>query len=94
MRTGIVRRMDDLGRVVIPKEIRNKLGIKEDAPLEIVLDKDRVCFVPYLANAAGRIEAVIGDLYPSDYDDKIHDELKKNIEELRKIAKSFERLGV
>lgn len=94
MRTGIIRRMDDLGRVVIPKEIRNKLGIKEGAPLEIVLDKGGVCFVPYLANAAGRIEAVIGDLYPSDYDDKIQDELKNNIEELRKIAKSFERMGV
>lgn len=94
MRTGIVRRIDDLGRVVIPKEIRNKLGIKEGAPLEIVLDKGGVCFIPYLANASGRIEAVIGDLYPSDYDDKIQDELLKNIENLRKIAKNFERLGV
>ena len=33
--TGIVRRIDDLGRVVIPKEIRTQMGIKEGDPLEI-----------------------------------------------------------
>jgi AbrB family looped-hinge helix DNA binding protein len=36
--TGIVRRVDDLGRVVIPKEIRRVLGIKEADPLEIFVD--------------------------------------------------------
>ena len=35
MSNGIVRRIDDLGRVVIPKEIRRNLGIKEGDPLEI-----------------------------------------------------------
>ena len=33
--TGVVRRIDDLGRVVIPKEIRKTLRIKEGDPLEI-----------------------------------------------------------
>ena len=33
--TGIVRRIDDLGRVVIPKEVRLNMGIKEGDPLEI-----------------------------------------------------------
>ena len=33
--TGIVRRMDDLGRVVIPKELRRQLRLREGAPLEI-----------------------------------------------------------
>lgn len=36
--TGIVRRIDDLGRVVIPKEIRRSLGIREGDPLEIYTD--------------------------------------------------------
>lgn len=36
--TGIVRRIDDLGRVVIPKEIRRTLKIREGDPLEIFLD--------------------------------------------------------
>lgn len=36
--TGIVRRVDDLGRVVIPKEIRRTMAIREGDPLEIYLD--------------------------------------------------------
>lgn len=38
--TGIVRRIDDLGRVVIPKEIRRTLRIREGDPLEIYTEKD------------------------------------------------------
>ena len=45
--TGIVRRVDDLGRVVIPKEIRRTLKIREGDPLEIFLEKDCVCFQKY-----------------------------------------------
>ena len=47
--TGIVRRVDDLGRVVIPKEIRRELRIREGAPLEIFVDKNEglVCFQRY-----------------------------------------------
>ncbi len=46
--TGIVRRIDDLGRVVIPKEIRRTMHIKEGAPLEIFTDaKGEVIFKKY-----------------------------------------------
>lgn len=38
--TGIVRRMDDLGRVVIPKEIRRTMRMKEGDPLEIYVDRE------------------------------------------------------
>ena len=38
--TGVVRRIDDLGRVVIPKEIRKTLRIKEGEPLEIFTDRE------------------------------------------------------
>lgn len=38
--TGIVRRIDDLGRVVIPKEIRRSMRIREGDPLEIYTEKD------------------------------------------------------
>ena len=38
--TGIVRRADDLGRIVIPKEIRRTLKIREGDPLEIYTEKD------------------------------------------------------
>lgn len=46
--TGIVRRIDDLGRVVIPKEIRRTMRIREGDPLEIYTDKDgEVIFKKY-----------------------------------------------
>ncbi len=38
--TGVVRRIDDLGRIVIPKEIRKTLRIKEGDPIEIFTDKE------------------------------------------------------
>ena len=38
--TGVVRRIDDLGRIVIPKEIRRTMRIREGDPLEIFTDKD------------------------------------------------------
>lgn len=42
--TGMVRRIDELGRVVIPKEIRKTLRIKEGDPLEIYTEKDELVF--------------------------------------------------
>ena len=43
--TGIVRRIDDLGRVVIPKEIRRTLRIREGDPLQTALTQwERFCF--------------------------------------------------
>ena len=42
--TGIVRRIDDLGRVVIPKEIRRTMRIREGGPLLMILTQfDRFC---------------------------------------------------
>lgn len=38
--TGIVRRIDDLGRVVIPKEIRRNMRLKEGDPLEFYFEED------------------------------------------------------
>ena len=38
--TGIIRRIDDLGRVVIPKEIRREMRIREGEPLEIFVDRN------------------------------------------------------
>ena len=42
--TGIVRRIDDLGRVVIPKEIRRTLRIREGDPSQITLKLAKYCF--------------------------------------------------
>lgn len=45
--TGIVRRIDDLGRVVIPKEIRKAIRVHDGDPLEIYLEDDAVIFKKY-----------------------------------------------
>ena len=63
--TGIVRRIDDLGRVVIPKEIRKTMRLKEGAPLEIYTDKDgEIIFKKYspigeLSNYVGVFSEII-----------------------------------
>lgn len=45
--TGIVRRVDELGRVVIPKELRRTLGIEEKDTLEIYVDNDKIVLKKY-----------------------------------------------
>ena len=63
--TGIVRRIDDLGRVVIPKEIRRTMRIREGDPLEIYTDREgEVIFKKYsaineMANSASQVAEVM-----------------------------------
>ena len=45
--TGIIRRIDDLGRIFIPKEIRRNLHIVENDPFELYIVDDMVCFKKY-----------------------------------------------
>lgn len=45
--TGIVRKTDQLGRIVIPMELRKKLGISENDPLEIFVDDDMIILKKY-----------------------------------------------
>lgn len=47
--TGIVRRIDALGRVVIPKELRDKMYIEDGDPLEIFVDGDSIVMQKYAA---------------------------------------------
>jgi transcriptional pleiotropic regulator of transition state genes len=50
--TGIVRRIDDLGRVVIPKELRRTMGLAEGDPLEIFVDGENIVFRRYRPGCA------------------------------------------
>ncbi|KGE20039.1 AbrB/MazE/SpoVT family DNA-binding domain-containing protein [Paenibacillus wynnii] len=45
--TGIVRRIDELGRVVLPKELRRTLGIAPLDPLEVFVDGDKIVLKKY-----------------------------------------------
>ena len=74
--TGIVRRIDDLGRVVIPKEIRRTMRIREGDPLEIYTDKDgQLIFKKY---------SPIGEL--SDFASDICDSLKKSTDGIAAVC--------
>lgn len=46
--TGIIRRIDDLGRIVIPKEIRRMAGLRENDPMEIFVEGRKVILEKYL----------------------------------------------
>ncbi|MBO7149996.1 MAG: AbrB/MazE/SpoVT family DNA-binding domain-containing protein [Clostridia bacterium] len=60
--TGIVRRIDELGRVVIPKEIRKTLRLKESDPLEIFTDKDSLVIKKYSPiSSIGEFAKIVAD---------------------------------
>lgn len=71
--TGIIRRMDDIGRVAIPKEIRRTLFIHEGDAFEIVVDGSMIGLIPYqptieISNLCDRLEDEIslGNFSSSD----------------------------
>lgn len=45
--TGVIRKIDRLGRIVVPKEIRDELGIAERDPVEIYVDGSRIILTKY-----------------------------------------------
>lgn len=74
--TGIVRKVDELGRVVIPKELRRTLDIKEGDPLEIYVDGDRVVLRKY-EPAIGSPKALIRELLETPFPEVNDDWLKR-----------------
>ena len=95
--TGIVRRVDDLGRIVIPKEIRRFMRIREGDPLEIFTDNidgvSTVCFRKYETNLIQPLTALADQI-----DDEMMDgatngqrsEVRKHFNEIAKILKEWE----
>lgn len=65
--TGIVRRVDDLGRLVIPKEIRRTMQIEVGEPMELFLEDDKVCFKRYSSGCKDDIKRLIDGVYDDDY---------------------------
>ena len=74
--TGIVRRIDDLGRVVIPKEIRRTMRIREGDPLEIFTDREgELIFKKY---------SPVGEL--SDFASQICDSMRKSTDGIAAVC--------
>ena len=100
--TGIIRRIDDLGRVVIPREIRRKMHIREGEPLEIYTEGDNtVCFRKYQTNMADEVrtmEEVIIDDFMMDIamngtveQREMFAEAHEHFKALRELVSKFEK---
>lgn len=81
--TGIVRRIDDLGRVVIPKEIRRTMKIREGDPLIIYTTENGVLFEKYNVNTD------ITDALKEIVDNYGDEMTNSEIEGVRKVIKSI-----
>ena len=66
--TGMVRKIDELGRVVIPMELRKTLGIDKQDPLEIFIKGDQIVLQKYQPNTEK--EEVIANLQKMAFDAK------------------------
>ena len=78
--TGVVRKLDDLGRITLPIELRRNLNIGEHDPLEIFVDDDRIILRKYEAS----------DIFTGNMDELIdfHDKKvsKQSIMEMARLA--------
>lgn len=90
---GIVRKMDELGRVVIPKEIRRGMGIQEGDKLEMFIDDETggLVLVPYFSEIPDKIRGIAETLNtlgcnPEEW--AIAEELKAIAEKLKEIQKN------
>ena len=95
--TGIIRRIDDLGRVVIPKDIRKTCRIREGDPLEIYIDildgQPTVCFRKYetgFLNSLTALADTIDDEMMDSATNGQRSEVRKHFNEIAKILKEWE----
>lgn len=75
--TGIIRRIDDLGRICIPKEIRRKLKITEDDPMEIFIDGENLILKKYLEEDKFFDELM---MVCQKYEDRVASDLVKQVQ--------------
>lgn len=89
--TGIIRRVDDLGRIVLPKEVRRKVGISEDTPMEIFTSDEGIVLKKYYPenelegmtkNLMEAVEDMCVDLGPKKTGD-----IRRHIREIQNLLK-------
>lgn len=88
--TGIVRRVDDLGRIVIPKEIRRQLGVSEGTPMELFVKDGKVIFQKY--NTSECVMERIKELQNALYEDEAmfgNEKVRKAEEHIKALKEIF-----
>lgn len=87
---GIVRRLDDLGRIVIPKEIRRTMGVREGDPLELTVNKyGNLELVPYHSTASDKIRGIADNLDTMGHSPEEW-EIAKQLHEIAKTLKKIQ----
>lgn len=90
--TGIIRRVDDLGRIVLPKEIRRKIGISEGTAMEIFVSSDGITLKKYypedeLESMAKNLMEAVEDICVYLGPEKTGD-IRRHIREIQMLLKS------
>lgn len=87
--TGIVRRIDDLGRIVIPREIRRSMGVQEGDPLEMFIEENGgLVLTPYRSEASSKLRGIAENISSMG----ATPECWAIADEIRAIAKKLENL--
>lgn len=94
-RTGSVRRLDDLGRILIPSEIRRRLGAKEGFPFEIIPIAEGILIVPYnpIETFGSRVDALLSDVKETEnyrgMPDEAREAVKTKLQELVEVMQDY-----
>jgi transcriptional pleiotropic regulator of transition state genes len=88
-RTGIIRRVDDLGRIVIPKQVRRIMDFKDDEPLEIFPDPEKCCVILKKYNVAKTLTELVAALSRAVCNDspRNKDAILEKLKEIRALLK-------
>lgn len=89
--TGIIRRIDDLGRVVVPRDMRKSFGLQEGTPLEVCATEEGILFKKYdpgitLLDIVKNLESALNDNYVELRVDATR-EIRMCISDLKEILK-------
>lgn len=93
--TGIVRRIDDLGRIVIPKEIRKTMHVREGDPLELYICENGIMFRKYKQDIADDLLRLANDADAlDDFPEENKDAARLLLTEIAEAAKKLEKLSL
>lgn len=89
--TGIIRRVDDLGRIVLPREVRRKVGITEGTLIEIFTDSDGIVLKKHnTSEELMNLVSVLGEAIDNSIDDLEEEKMsaiRGYIKEIRNVLK-------
>lgn len=94
-RTGSVRRFDDLGRIVVPREIRKRMGYEEGSPFEIIPIAEGILLIPYnpIETFGNRVDALLSDVKETEnyrgMPDEAREAVKTKLQELVKVMQAY-----